>query len=974
MAGPGRAQIYGGVQMKKFKVSTPLFLAVAFLVAIAISSSAQTLTTLHNFTGADGQGPAASMILARDGNYYGTTFLGGSQQGGVIFRTTPSGGFSVFYNFCSQPRCADGSAPLAGVVQGSDGNFYGAAGNGGTGASGDGTSFKVASNGALTVLHNFCTSPSCGDGAGPESTPIQATDGNFYGTTIYAGLGLGGVVYKVSPGGTFSVLFGSDPAHGELLNGVIQGSDGNFYVTASQQGANGAGTIFRVTPGGSATVLYNFCSQSGCADGSDPSAALVQGSDGNFYGTTLHGGTSNAGIVFKITPSGALTVLHNFDSNDGSGPTAQLIQGADGNFYGTTYVGGASGAGVIFGMTPAGSYTLLHSFAGSDGKNPQGGLVQAPDGSFYGTTAAGGSNNMGTIFHLTIPLVPTTTVLTSSPNPSYQGQNVTLTATVTAQNGSTPAGTVIFQSNGTQIGSASLNTSGVAVLDFTGLAVGSDNLTAVYQASPPLEGSTSNTVVQVVHPDSTTTVTSTPNPSTVGQSVTATATIGPSGPPLPTGTVSFTSNGTAISGCSNVTLSNSLTALCTSSSLPTGTDMIVATYSGDANYGPSQGTVVQIVNPVPTAVKFVTLPPCRVVDTRIANGTFGGPAIPGHSSRSFPLSEGDNPCGIPANAIAYSLNVTVVTGGHLGYLTIWPSGEGQPVSSTMNSPDGRTKANAAIIPAGSPSGSVSVYVTDTTNVILDINGYFTTSGSSTLEFYPLTPCRLVDTRGPDGNLGGPSLQAREERDFAVLEGSCELPNTAAAYSMNFTVLPKGSRVGYLTVWPVGETQPTVSTLNDPTGTNVANAALVPAGTNGAIATYVTDNTDLLIDVDGYFAPAGSGGLSFYALTPCRVLDTRSGGGQPFQGEHTVNVVDSGCAPPSAAQAFVFNATVVPPGALGYLTLWPNGQNQPVVSTLNAADGAITSNMAIVPNVNGSIDAYASALTQLILDLSGYFAP
>ncbi len=959
--------------MKKFNVSTPLFLAVAFLVAIAISSSAQTLTTLHNFTGADGQGPAASMILARDGKYYGTTFLGGSQQGGVIFRTTPSGGFSVFYNFCSQPRCADGSAPLAGVVQGSDGNFYGAAGNGGTGASGDGTSFKVASSGALTVLHNFCTSPSCGDGAGPESTPIQATDGNFYGTTIYAGLGLGGVVYKVSPGGTFSVLFGSDPAHGELLNGVVQGSDGNFYVTASQQGANGAGTIFRVTPGGSATVLYNFCSQSGCADGSDPSAALVQGSDGNFYGTTVHGGTSNAGIVFRITPSGALTVLHNFDSNDGSGPTAQLIQGADGNFYGTTYVGGASGAGVIFGMTPAGSYTLLHSFAGSDGKNPQGGLVQAPDGSFYGTTAAGGSNNMGTIFHLTIPLVPTTTVLTSIPNPSYQGQNVTLTATVTAQNGATPAGTVIFQSNGTQIGSAALNGSGVAVLNFTGLAVGSDSLTAVYQGLPPLEGSTSNTVTQVVHPGTTTTVTSTPNPSTVGQSVTVTATVGPSGPPPPTGTVSFTSNGAAISGCTDVTLSN-LTAQCISSSLPTGTDIVVATYSGDGNYGPSQGSVVQIVNPVPTAVKFVTLPPCRVVDTRGANGTFGGPPIQGHSSRSFPLAEGDNPCGIPSDAIAYSLNVTVVTTGHLGYLTIWPSGEGQPIVSTMNSPDGRTKANAAIIPAGSPSGSVSVYVTDTTNVILDINGYFTTSGNSTLEFYPLTPCRVVDTRGPDGNLGGPYLQGRQERDFPVLDGSCGLPNNAAAYSMNFTVLPKGSRLGYLTVWPVGETQPTVSTLNDPTGTNVANAALVPAGTNGAIATYVTDDTDLLIDVDGYFAPAGSGGLSFYALTPCRVLDTRSGGGQPFSGQLTINVQTSPCGPPATAEGYVFNATAIPNGPLYYLTLWPDGQQQPMVSTLNAKDGAITSNMAIVPNSNGKSDAWAQGSTQLILDISGYFAP
>ena len=958
--------------MRKLNVSTLLLLAITLLVATAIPSSAQTLTTLHNFTGADGDGPTASMILARDGNYYGTTFLGGSQQGGTIFKTTPSGSFSVFYNFCSQSQCDDGSAPEAGLVQGSDGNFYGAAGNGGTGFDGDGTAFKVSSSGTLTVLHNFCTLSGCSDGAGPESTPIQATDGNFYGTTIYAGSGQGGVVYKVSPGGTFSVLFSSDTTHGKLLNGVIQGSDGNFYVTADQGGANGVGTVFKVTSGGSATVLYNFCSQSDCTDGSSPNAGLIEGSDGNFYGTTLNGGVNNQGTVFKITSSGTLTVLHSFDANNGGEPTASLVQGADGNFYGTTYNGGANGDGVIFGMTPSGSYTLLHSFAGSDGSHPRGGMVQAPDGSFYGTTYTGGSANMGTIFHLTIPLVPTTTTLTTSPNPSYQGESVTMTATVTAQNGSTPAGTVVFKSDGTSVGSATLNDSGVAVLNYSGLSAGTDNVTAVYQGSVTLAGSTSNTVVQVVHPGTTTTVTSTPNPSTVGQSVAITATVGPSGPPQPTGDVSFTSNGNTISGCTNITLSN-LTAQCVTSALPTGTDMVVATYSGDSNYGPSQGTVVQIVNPVPQAVKFVTLPPCRVVDTRNPNGTFGGPEIQGGTARSFPLAESGNPCNIPSNAVAYSLNVTVVTTGHLGYLTIWPTGEGQPIVSTMNSPDGRTKANAAIVPAGSSSGSVSVYVSDTTNVILDIDGYFATSGSSTLEFYPLTPCRVVDTRGPDGDLGGPYLQGQQVRNFPVLESDCQIPSTAAAYSLNFTVLPKGSRLGYLTVWPTGETQPSVSTLNDPTGTNVANAALVPAGTNGEIATYVTDDTDLLIDVDGYFAPAGSGGLSFYALTPCRVLDTRSGGGL-FSGELTIPVQTSPCGPPSTAQGYVFNATALPHGALNFLTLWPDSENQPQVSTLNAKDGATTSNMAIVPNVDGKTDAWAQGTTQLILDISGYFAP
>jgi len=967
--------------MRKLKVSTLLLVAITFFVATAIPSSAQTLTTLHNFTGTDGEGPAASMILARDGNYYGTTFLGGSQQGGTIFKTTPSGGFSVFYNFCSQSQCDDGSAPTGGLVQGSDGNFYGAAGNGGTGESGDGTAFKVASNGALTVLHNFCTYPSCGDGAGPESTPIQATDGNFYGTTIYAGSGLGGVVYKVSSSGTFGILFSSDPTHGSILNGVIQGTDGNFYVTADQGGANGVGTVFKVTPSGSATVLYNFCSQPGCTDGSSPNAGLIQGSDGNLYGTTLNGGTYNFGTVFKITPNGTLTVLHSFDAVNGGGPTASLMQGADGNFYGTAYNGGANDAGVIFGMTPSGSYTLLHSFAGSDGSHPRGGLVQAPDGSFYGTTFTGGSDNMGTIFQLTIPLIPTTTVLTTSPNPSYQGESVTMTATVTAQNGSTPAGTVVFKSDGTQIGSAQLDNSGVAVLNFTSLAVGSDSLTAVYQGSPILAGSTSNTVTQVVHPGSTTTVTSTPNPSAPGQNVTITATIGPAGPPTPTGTVGFASNGTEISGCGAVTLTSARTAVCATSSLPVGTDTIVATYSGDANYGPSSGTDIQIVNPTPVAWQFVTLPPCRVVDTRNANGPFGGPPIPGNTARAFPLAQSGNPCNIPSTAVAYSLNVTVVPITTLSYLTIWPTGEGQPVVSTLNSLDGRIKANAVIIPAGTSSGSLSVFVTNTTNVVLDINGYFIPSSGSTLAFYPITPCRMVDTRLTDGPLGGPYLTHGQERDFPLLESPCIPSNVDAdvqAYSLNFTVVPKTpAGVAYLTVWPQGLSKPLVSTLNDLTDTIVANAAIVPAGTGGegGVATYVTNDTDLVIDINGYFAASGTGGLSFYALTPCRVIDTRKvGNGQPFTGELTVEVQSSPCGPPATAEGYVFNATVVPTGQLGYLTLWPDTENKPVVSTLNAIDGAITSNMAIVPNVNGKTDAYASGVTQLILDINGYFAP
>jgi sugar lactone lactonase YvrE len=376
-----------------------------------------------------------------------------------------------------------------------------------------------------------------------------------------------------------------------------------------------------------------------------------------------------------------------------------------------------------------------------------------------------------------------------------------------------------------------------------------------------------------------------------------------------------------------------------------------------------------------SALLFVPMTPCRVADTRYANGAFGSPELAAGSTRDFVIPSGS--CNIPATAAAYSLNVTVVPNGALGWLTVWPSGQTQPHVSTLNSADGRIKANAAIVPAGA-GGAVSVYVTDATNVILDVDGYFVpaASNASALAFYPLPPCRVADTRYASFGalLGPPSLSAGETRSFPILSSSCNVPASAQAYSLNFTVVPSGS-LGYITTYPTGQTMPLASTLNAPTGTIVANAAIVPAGTGGAVSVYSTAATDLVIDINGYFAPPGTGGLSLYNLTPCRVLDTRlPSGSPPFSGELDVNVSGSGCGATAAAQAYVFNATVVPPGPMLYLTLWPQGGAEPLVSTLNAPDGAITSNMAIVPTSNGIIAAAPSALTYLILDIFGYFAP
>ncbi len=436
----------------------------------------------------------------------------------------------------------------------------------------------------------------------------------------------------------------------------------------------------------------------------------------------------------------------------------------------------------------------------------------------------------------------------------------------------------------------------------------------------------------------------------------------------------------ARSGCSWTATSNASWITISSGVSGTGNGTLQYTVSPNTTAQPRTETIIvgsqtETVTQMGIGLRFVPVSPCRVADTRNATGPFGGPSLSGNTSRDFVIP--NSSCSIPATAQAYAVNVTVVPNGSLGYVTVWPTGEPQPLVSNLNSLDGRVKANAAIVPAG-VDGGITVFATNNTDVVLDINGYFVpATTSAALAFYPLTPCRVADTRLQLGLLGQPFLTAGQARNFPILLSTCAVPATAQAYSLNFTVVPKIS-LGYLSVWPTGEAQPLVSTLNDTTGTIVANAAIVPAGANGDISVYATNDTDVIIDINGYFAPPQSGGLSFYDLTPCRVLDTRNGKfPQPFSGTLHAAILNgsgSACAVPAQAQSYVFSATVVPPTGLGFLALWPNGTAQPVVSTLNAVDAAITSNMAIVPTTNGSVDAFAANLTNLILDLFGYFAP
>ena len=911
-----------------------------FSIAMAVMSFAQGLTTLHSFSGSDGANPAAAVVLATDGNLYGTTYSAGPNgiNAGTVFKITPSGNFSTVYDFCQQPPyCSDGLHPLK-MIQGRDANFYGVTQYGGD----IGNIFKLTPSGNESSLFTFCSPLQCTNGSNPTSL-MQASDGNFYGLIANGGNDQVGAFWQlVANSWAFNLLYGFDGTVGLYpMASLVQGQDGQLYGVSPHGGsgnpdcASYCGTAFRITLSGDPTLLYSFCSQADCTDGSIPSAALVQSSDGNFYGSTYSGGANGAGTIFKIAPSGTMTVLHSFGGNDGSQVFAPLIQGTDGNFYGVASAGGTHGDGTIFQITPSGAYTVLYNFAGSDGADPLGAMVQDAQGNFYGTTNTGGTSNDGTVFKFQLSYY------------TLAVNNLTGQGTVTSSDGyiNCPGTCNHSYLENSQVTLTANPAQGWQFSGWGGACTGSNPSCTVTMSG--------NETVSAAFVQSTYTL-------TVSMS----------------GDGSITSNDGYINcpgSCSHTYLS--LTQVTLNAAPTHGWDFVG--WSGACSgTGPCQltmlgnyGVSAYFIQPG-SGSQFSPVTPCRLIDTR----NTGNP-IQGGTSQNFIIPQLGG-CNIPTAASAYSLNVTVVPHGSLGYITVWPAGLAQPLISTMNARDGRTKASAVIVQAGT-GDAVSIYASNTTDVILDINGYFGAPSSQTYQFYPMTPCRVIDTRNADSELGGPPLVGGQPRNFAVLTSSCMPQNvTIQAYSFNVTVVPypSGQPLHYLTVWPEGETQPQVSTLNNRTATTVANAAIVPAGSNGGISVYASDSTELVVDIVGYFAAPTANGMSLYATAPCRVIDTRSGGGQPWRGEKTINVADSTCAPPSNAQAYVFNATVVPPGPMHYLTLWPDPDQQPLASTLNAIDGAVTSNMAIMPNINGSTDAYASDLTQLILDISSFFAP
>ena len=403
--------------MRTLRVSCVL---IGFL-GFCLSLSAQTYTTLFNFDGTHGSYPTGGLIQATDGNFYGNASFGGTGGvSGTIYRITPGGTLTTLYNFCSQSGCTDGVGPAGNLVQASNGDFYGVTNVGG--ANGDGTIFRISASGAFQTLYSFCSQSGCADGSSPVSGLVQATNGELYGTTSQGGTAASGTIFKVTSGGALTTLYSfcsqSGCADGGSPQGkLIQGTDGNLYGTTFDDGANGfGGTVFKITLGGALTTIYSFCSQGGCTDGCYPQDGLIQAANGDFYGTTLECSVNGfySGNVFRLTPSGTLTPLYSFCSlggcTDGEYPNTALVQVGSGNFYGTTSSGGANAEGTFFEMSPNGKLATIYNFCPSGcteaGYYPTDGPLLATNGTFYGTTHAGGTYGAGTVFSLSIGLAP----------------------------------------------------------------------------------------------------------------------------------------------------------------------------------------------------------------------------------------------------------------------------------------------------------------------------------------------------------------------------------------------------------------------------------------------------------------------------------------------------------------------------------------------------------------------------------------
>jgi uncharacterized repeat protein (TIGR03803 family) len=643
-----------------------------------LKTNGTAFSLVHSFTGgSDGQSPFYSSVL-QDGSgfLYGTAILGAS-GGGTVFKVKTDGtSFTTIHTFTGGN--SDGSLPFAGVVMDASGNLFGTTGLGGY--AGLGTAFTLKTDGTrFALLHTFIYS----DGLDVESALVLDGSGFLYGTASSGGPSDSGAIFKLKTDGTsFSVIhdFHNTSSDGLApLAGLLLDGSGMLYGTATSGGSGQYGTVFKLkTDGSGYAVLHSFAA--GKSDGSNPNSSLVEDSAGFLYGTTLHGGPSGLGTVYKVKTDGTgFVLLHIFAGGvaDGSSPYSPLVLDNSGVLYGTTNMGGTSNEGTIFKLKTDGTgFAIVHSFGGglSDGAYPRSGLTLDNSGLLYGTSVNGGATDLGhgTVFRLKTDGTGFKVLHAFSGSdgsyPFYAGVTLDGAGNLygTAFNGGSAGQGVVFhlKTDGTSFSVLHTFAGGSSdgsypfanvILDGSGNLYGTADL-----------GGVAGTGVVFKLPDSPP-------------------------PPPPTSTLTPTPTRT-------FTPSPSRTPTATSTPPPTRT-------------------------PNPLGYEYVTLAPCRVIDTRNPPGPLGGPALQAGADRSFTLV---GSCGIPQSAIAVSVNVTVTGSTAPGSLTIFAAGNPMPGTSTINFSAGQTRANNALV-APNSAGVMTVHCNQssgTVQFILDVNGYF----------------------------------------------------------------------------------------------------------------------------------------------------------------------------------------------------------------------------------------------------------
>jgi len=791
--------------------------------AVFSMSPAGATTVLHWFIGSDGAGSAARLVQGSDGNFYGTTAHGGANQQGTIFRITPAGVFTSLFSFGPN----EGYSPEGGVVQAADGNFYGTTAGGG--ALGYGTIFSLSPSGAFATLSSLTGA----NGANPVGTLVQGTNGSLFGTT-YAGGATGvGTLFSVTTSGVVTGLHSfSGPDGGHPFAGLVQGADGNFYGTTSHFFPYVLGTVFRATPAGDFTTLHAF----GTLEGSDPQASLVLGSDGKFYGAAS-GGAFGLGTLFRISPGGVFETLHSFTGADSAIPIG-LTPGLDGNFYGTTQggIGGPvwpctvfrmtptgdvttlwtfplvtnwecpagplvrEGNGSFLGMTtgykwgifeitPAGALTTLHSFSSADGTFSSGPLVIGSDGNIYGTMSGGGPTGSGVVFRLTPSGSPTPEAVVSGGGTICQGSGVAIQAALTG----TPPWNLTWSDgisqNGVTASPATRVVSPVSSMVYTlaGISDANGPGTSSGYAMVPV----TPTLSKVLLPPGTLVVCG----NYAVNSVSAVAAGG--------GSVSYQWGYRTTSGGATtpIPFANSQWIYPTDTMFPAaGTYYLVATAT------PACGSPVTS-NELVVIVPGLTAPVITVPSTISPSAVDVGASVPSHagSTYSWSITSG-----------------TITSGQGSSQITFTPSGP----------------------------GTVKLYVVEISHACQSPTGTVTVRVAAPTSFYPLAPCRELDTRVSSAPIGpGNTLLV------SFLTGPCSISSAAQSVSANVTVTQPAA-TGNLTIYPADQPMPGTSSISFRTGATRANNAMLmlSADGNGAVSVFnnSTGTVHVIIDVNGYF--------------------------------------------------------------------------------------------------------------------------